>query len=229
MFLRSERGGGRGLESFPVEGAEGAGHDGRHREQAEGRERAQHEREQQEQRQPPSPRLGGSSAASPSVGPDPVEGGAERGAVTEVVGHHPQQRTSGLTPSGLELPDGVEQRRAPGHGTAGVVQIVLERLRRPARQDRERGRNREPGTGGQDEEVDEVGDVALDGPAGLGSALRPDAPPPSGDGEARRSHEGEDGIEEHCSGEDGDADADAPIGHGIGVRTGSRSQPPAEP
>lgn len=229
MFLRSERGGGRGLESFPVEGAEGAGHDGCNREQAEGREGAQHEREQQEQRQPSGPRLGGPSAASSGIDTDPFEGGAERRSLSDVVGHHPQQRTSGLTPAGLELPDGGEERRTSGHGPAGIVEIALERLGRPASHDRKRSGNREPGTRRQDEEVDQVGDVALDGPSWLGPALRADAAPPSGDGEGGRSHEGKDGVEERCSGEDGNADTDAPVGHGIGVRTGPRSHPPAEP
>lgn len=108
MFLRSERGGGRGLESFPVEGAEGAGEDRGHGEQPERREGAEHEREQQQHRQAAGPGLRCSAAPGPGIGADAVEDGEQGGAVAEVVGEGSAQRPGVVAPLAGHRPDGVD-------------------------------------------------------------------------------------------------------------------------
>jgi hypothetical protein len=135
MILRSERVGGRGLESFPVEGAEGAGEDRGDGQQPEGRQRAQHEREEEQHGHAPGPDLGLAPPAGPGLDAHPVEDGGERSALAEVVDQGPHEGLGRLPPAPAEIVDGVDRRGAAGHGSGGLGQRGAQARRSPPPED----------------------------------------------------------------------------------------------
>lgn len=157
MFLRMEGGGGRGLESSLVEGAEGAGDDGGHGEQPERRKRADHEREQEQDRQPSGAGFGAAPAVHAGLGTGSLQGGQRRRAVADVVGEGANDAVRRLAPSMAELVDGDVGRAPVPDGAPGVVQCVGQARRRPACRHRERRRHRQACAHRQCQHIDQIG------------------------------------------------------------------------
>lgn len=115
----AERVGGRNLESFPVEGAEGASGDRGDGEEAEGRQGAGDERKEQEDREASGSQLGGPAAFRAALVGETFERRCERRAVAEVIGERVAERLARITPSRPQRVDGLDRGGSEGELTAG--------------------------------------------------------------------------------------------------------------
>lgn len=211
MILRSERVGGRGLESFPVEGAEGAGDDRGDGEEPEGRQGAQHQREQQKDGQATGPGLRRTPSPGARVGADAVERGPEGGSVPEVVAECTQQRPARVTPGRLQSRQGVEGRDPAVERAARRFEVAPKGDRGPPDQHRYGGGHRDPGPGGEREQVDQVGDVGFERSVVGGPARGAEPPPSASQGERGPGGEQRDRTREHQDRQPRDTEEDATV------------------
>lgn len=99
--------------------------------------------------------------------------------MTHVVEEGTEQRAPGIAPRLLHVDECIGDRRAPVDGDCRGGEVGACRFGRPSRHDRQRRRNRVTGAEGQQQQVDDVGEIVDDGRRGRG-ACAPNLTPSSG-------------------------------------------------